>query len=57
MKRRTDFSDWAARYERALYLRADAAHGKVCWDTAKHLHNKGVSPEIAAVTASHPFKR
>jgi len=57
MKRRTDFADWAARYERALYLRADAAHGKVCWDTAKHLHNKGVSPEIAAVTASHPFKR
>jgi len=55
MAKRRDFSHWAERYENALKTRADYVGGRVCWNTAKNLHNQGASPEIAAITASRPF--
>jgi hypothetical protein len=55
MAKRNDFSDWAMRYAAALELRADHAGGRICWDTAKHLHNSGATPESAAANVANPY--
>ncbi len=55
MAKRNDFSHWAVRYAAALESRSDYVGGRICWDTAKHLHNSGATPENAAANAANPY--
>ena len=50
---------WFASYQNAIEKRDDYTGGaqcQVCWDTALHLYNKGLSPEVAATHSTAPYK-
>lgn len=45
--------NWMADFERHVTFQAPEHSGKIDWDTATHLHNKGKTPEEAAHTYYH----
>ena len=56
MNKSKQAAQWFATYENELAKRADHKPGQVCWDTATHLYNKGLSPQVAAQHGKNPYK-
>lgn len=47
---------WMAAYETALSKKEGHKAGRVCWDTANHLYNMGMTPEEAAKEVKGAYK-